>query len=136
MSVSDEERARLEWSEWQEKVRWSLILSSGRGEREVSQELMRRGEKPCRQWPIGKYFADIALVEQKIAIEMDDRVKFNKRNRRKREERREALFREEGWTIIRIDSRYAEAEPGVIWELLDEAKAPVYAESGNQGESG
>jgi len=54
-----------------------------------------------RELCVGRYFVDFALLEHKIAIEIDGQ-QHNKPERIKSDERKDALLKKEGWKVFRI----------------------------------
>lgn len=51
-----------------------------------------------RQLPIGPYFADFACRKERLVIELDG----SQHAERRRDRRRDALLREEGWSTLRF----------------------------------
>ena len=94
-------------------------MNPGKGEVAMAQELLSRGLRPYRQFKIGPYFADLALLDSKIIIELDDPCKLKGRAKRRRQANRTAYIEAAGWKIIRVLNSESVC---VIWNYL----APVY----------
>jgi len=54
------------------------------------------------QFPVGKYYADFAIREKKIAVEIDGQDFHSSKEQRTRDASRDRFFIEQGWTVLRF----------------------------------
>ena len=59
----------------------------------------------AHQFPVGKYFVDLAVPELKIAIEVDGGNWHNERHKREGDLEKESFLKKEGWVVIRAPVR-------------------------------
>ena len=97
-----------------ERKLWSLI----RGE--------RLGVKIRRQVPIGRHIVDFLCEERKLIIKLDGSQHYEPEGRRK-DEKRDAYLRQNGYDILRIDNFDMLKYPD---EILMQIESTLYLENG------
>lgn len=81
--------------------------------------LTNEGIKFEKEYPIGRFSIDFALIENKIAIEIDGKTHFTEEETIQRDKRKNKKLEEEGWKTLRIKwgKMFNETQ-----EILEEAK--------------
>ena len=64
--------------------------------------------------PVGKYFIDFAIVEKKIALEIDGK-QHQYENRKKSDEIKDKFLTENGWKVYRISWKSINNELGKLY---------------------
>lgn len=54
------------------------------------------------EYPVGRFSIDFALLDKKIAIEIDGKTHFTDKETIKRDKRKNKKLKEEGWSLLRI----------------------------------
>jgi len=64
--------------------------------------LINEGIKFEKEYPIGRFSIDFALVDEKIAIEIDGKTHFTDKETIERDKRKNSRLEEDGWKTLRI----------------------------------
>ncbi|MFV9511794.1 endonuclease domain-containing protein [Tepidibacillus sp. LV47] len=92
-------------------------------ERRLYDALTSRGHYIVTQYPMGKYRIDIALPQNKIAIECDGHQFHSSKEAKERDKRKDKFLRSKGWKVIRIPGwMIYKSLPRVIRIIEDEIK--------------
>ena len=83
-----------------------LELNPGRGEREMERAVAALGFPYQRQRPIGRYFADLAVEELRLVVEVDGAGHGGQRDKA-----RDAQLASMGWTTVRVPAAEAKRDP-------------------------
>lgn len=105
-------------------TRRRLLGRPGIGELRLEQLLLAAKEDVVPQYEICGYFVDFALPDEKIAIEVDSKHRYNTRGelRLRKDIRRQVALERAGWRIIRVLNKKVEE----VFEKLKKVRAEPY----------
>lgn len=83
-------------------------------EEKVFQSMKKLGLQPRLQIPFHTFWLDMCFIDEKVAIELDGKKYHDNSEAKKRDARKDALLRSEGWSVERFDGWLAWRSPDVI----------------------
>lgn len=82
------------------KNRYRAEVSESPMEWELNFQLLKRGVRGEKQYPIGPFFADIAFPKAMVAVEYDGEIHDNKKEQ---DLGRDSYFEKNGWRVVRVN---------------------------------